>query len=379
MTMKRAIGIVALIGMLMMLTQGSTLAKSGARLVVDDDRAQCKDAAFTTLVAAIAAASPGDTILVCPGTYAGALVDKSVRLYSLAGQDRANERGGEQSNGKHDDAGGCLSQASADPNHDAVITGLVTLAANGSEVRGLTFQGASAGVAMNATASVTENCFRANATAITASASGHGSISRNRFIGQTTAAIALNRATGVKIDQNVLVGSAAISLTAASGNVIAHNSATGSAVEAILLNPGSDRNTISDNALSGGPALALLQNNGIRFDGGIGNTVDHNTVTDFGKSGIRLKSGATGNTFRDNRVDHNGLVLTSAAPAGQYGFELSVGATGNLLVGNHMHRNQNLDAWDKNGAGPNTWLRTQCTTSDPAAICASAAPDEASD
>lgn len=381
MTMKRAIGIVALIGMLMMLTQGSTLAKSGARLVVDDDRVQCKDAAFTTLVAAIAAASPGDTILVCPGTYAGALVDKSVRLYSFAGQDRANERGGEQSNGKHEDAGGCLSQASADPNHDAVITGLVTLAANGSEVRGLTFQGASAGVAMNATASVTENCFRANATAITASASGHGSISGNRFTGQTTAAIALTGATGITIDENVLVSSAAITLTAASGNVIAHNNATGSLVEAILLTPGSDRNRISDNALSGGPAaLALLQqNNGIRLDGGSGNTVDHNTVIDFGKSGIRLKLGTTGNTFRANEVDHNGLVLTAKDPAGQYGFELSVGATGNVLVGNHMHRNQNLDALDKNGTGPNTWLHSHCTTSDPAAICAGVAPDEASD
>lgn len=379
MKMKRAIGICALIGMLMMLTQGSTLAKSGARLVVDDDRVQCKDAAFTTLAAAIAVASPGDTILVCPGTYAGALVNKSVRLYARTGQDdRTHEHGGEQSNGTEEDRGGCLTQASADPNHDAVVTGLVTLAANGSEVRGLTFQGASAGVAMNATASVTDNCFRANATAVTAGASGRGSISRNRFTGQTTAAIALNRATGVKIEQNVLVGSAAISLTAASGNVIAHNSATGSAVEAILLNPGSDHNTISDNALNGGPALAHMQNNGIRFDGGIGNTVDHNTVIDFGKSGIRLKSGATGNTFRDNRVDHNGLILTSAAPAGQYGFELSIGATGNLLVGNQMHGNQNLDAWDKNGAGPNTWLRSQCTTSNPAAICL-AAPDEESD
>jgi len=361
--------------MLLVLTQGSTLAKGAARLVVDDDRAQCKDAGFTTLAAAIAAAHSGDTILVCPGTYAGAVVDKSVRLRAFAGQNRAGERSGEQKDGEDEDADGCLRRASADPNHDAIITGMVTLAANGSELRGLTLQGAAAGVAMKAMASVTENCFRANATAVAASASGTGSISRNQFTGQTKAAIALKGATGITIDQNVLVGSATIRLTGASDNVIRYNIATGSTGEAIRLDAGSNRNTISHNALSGGPAALALHNNGIRFDGlGIsGNSVDHNTVTDFGKSGIRIKAGATGNRFLDNRVDHNGLLED------ENGFELSAGATGNVFVGNHMHRNQNLDALDKNGAGVNTWLHSQCATSDPTAICAGAATDESSD
>jgi parallel beta-helix repeat protein len=38
-------------------------------LVVDNDKAQCKKADFTTIQAAVDAASPGATILVCPGTY----------------------------------------------------------------------------------------------------------------------------------------------------------------------------------------------------------------------------------------------------------------------------------------------------------------------
>src|ERR687885_1288135 len=38
-------------------------------LLVDDDKAQCKKADFTTIQAAVTAASPGTTILVCPGTY----------------------------------------------------------------------------------------------------------------------------------------------------------------------------------------------------------------------------------------------------------------------------------------------------------------------
>src|SRR5947208_10130515 len=38
-------------------------------LVVDNDKAQCKKADFTTIQAAVDAASPGATILVCAGTY----------------------------------------------------------------------------------------------------------------------------------------------------------------------------------------------------------------------------------------------------------------------------------------------------------------------
>jgi parallel beta-helix repeat protein len=38
-------------------------------LVVDNDKAQCKKADFTTIQAAVTAASPGATILVCAGTY----------------------------------------------------------------------------------------------------------------------------------------------------------------------------------------------------------------------------------------------------------------------------------------------------------------------
>ena len=38
-------------------------------LLVDDDKAQCKKADFTTIQAAVDAASPGATILVCAGTY----------------------------------------------------------------------------------------------------------------------------------------------------------------------------------------------------------------------------------------------------------------------------------------------------------------------
>jgi hypothetical protein len=41
----------------------------GGGIVVDDDRVNCPDADFTTIQAAVAAAAPGDRIVVCQGTY----------------------------------------------------------------------------------------------------------------------------------------------------------------------------------------------------------------------------------------------------------------------------------------------------------------------
>ena len=43
---------------------------SAATLTVDDDRADCPAAAFTSVQAAVDAAAPGDTVTICPGTYA---------------------------------------------------------------------------------------------------------------------------------------------------------------------------------------------------------------------------------------------------------------------------------------------------------------------
>src|SRR3954451_23164194 len=40
-----------------------------ATLTVDDDRAECPGATYTSIQAAIDAASSGDVITVCPGTY----------------------------------------------------------------------------------------------------------------------------------------------------------------------------------------------------------------------------------------------------------------------------------------------------------------------
>ena len=44
---------------------------AGERVVVDDDGADCPDATYESVEAAVAASGPGDTVAVCKGTYDG--------------------------------------------------------------------------------------------------------------------------------------------------------------------------------------------------------------------------------------------------------------------------------------------------------------------
>src|SRR4051812_15157780 len=61
-------------------------AGAAAALVVDDNHAECPNAAYTTIDAAIADATQGQTILVCPGTYAATDVTKRVNLVGYTQQ-----------------------------------------------------------------------------------------------------------------------------------------------------------------------------------------------------------------------------------------------------------------------------------------------------
>jgi hypothetical protein len=51
-------------------TAGLPAAASAATLTVDDLGDDCPSAGFTSVQAAVDAASPGDTVAICPGTYA---------------------------------------------------------------------------------------------------------------------------------------------------------------------------------------------------------------------------------------------------------------------------------------------------------------------
>src|SRR4051794_24936050 len=53
---------------------------AASTLVVDEGAGQCSNATYSDIDSAIADADPGDTILVCPGTYPAVTVDKRLTL-----------------------------------------------------------------------------------------------------------------------------------------------------------------------------------------------------------------------------------------------------------------------------------------------------------
>ncbi len=60
---------------------GAQATGTAGNILVDDDKTQCPTAEFTTIQAAINAATPGDVIRVCPGTYAEQLsITKKVSI-----------------------------------------------------------------------------------------------------------------------------------------------------------------------------------------------------------------------------------------------------------------------------------------------------------
>jgi hypothetical protein len=67
-------------------------ATQAATLTVDDDHAQCPGATFTSIQAAVTAATPGDKINVCPGTYhEQVMINKPLTIsgVDIAGQNLA--------------------------------------------------------------------------------------------------------------------------------------------------------------------------------------------------------------------------------------------------------------------------------------------------
>ena len=66
------------------LTAPAAATDDSAKLLVDDDKVQCPRAAFTSIQAAVTAASPGSTILVCPGVYPEQVrIDKPLTIIGI--------------------------------------------------------------------------------------------------------------------------------------------------------------------------------------------------------------------------------------------------------------------------------------------------------
>jgi parallel beta-helix repeat protein len=307
-------------------------AGAASILVVDDDFAQCPNAGYTDIAAAVGDATDGDTILVCPGTYVQTTIDRRLSLVgwtpALTSLNQCSDR---------------LSFPADQTTKNTIVAGFV-VDANFVSIRGFTLSDADNGVLVPGNISRTtvarnviqdnavginlngtnndadHNCIRENNGAGSASGTGLYSdqglkstlIDQNLFFGNTAAAMTLLDAAGAGSLDDVHVtknqssqDGDLISLAGATSSEVAGNTATGSSGSGIFLQAGlgsSSTLVISKNKVSDGG------DEGIFVDAGAltNSTIEKNTTTGNATYGIHVSAGNSGNTISKNKFKNIG-------------------------------------------------------------------------
>lgn len=380
-------------------------------LLVDDDGAQCPDAAFATIQGALDAAEPGVIVEVCPGVYEGdVVVEKDV---ALVGPQRGVDARGRD-----------LADA-----EEAVLTGTVFVEASGVEVIGF----------LARRDPVLGNLQAEDAMVLRAGTSGHA-IRDTRFeldpadSGTTGILVASDGLATVAIERNAFsalddgawaVGTSVDAEGAASNLRIANNTFAEAGI--YLYESGADT-TIADNVMDavatdatflsivGTNDVAVERNRvrtrdvGIRVRDADGIVIAGNEVSE-GTDCIRVLSDGTfgtvdvqvlenranacdrgivvlraeGATVRDNHVagGGDGIVLDEATwarvegnlvEANDVGLRATATSFDNALVANRARDNA-LDCRDDSTGGftagtANLWVGNEGDTSSPEGLCA---------
>ena len=320
-------------------------------ILVDDDGKQCPGA-LTTIQAAVAAASAGATILVCPGTYHGSvnIVGSSKNGIQLIAKGK--------SKGKGDD------DDEIDDEDDARDEGKVVLAGNHTQENGFYLQDVS-GVRIQG---FTVRDFGDVPSSSTVQGNGNN--------------ILLLRAHGNTISRNVLTGSdmMGIFLVSSGNNLVEHNVARdndakpyGFGCGIMLAGPGaagkalSANNVFWHNVSRGNPLAGIMIRNA-----GTGTVVSRNVLSRGGRFGLQVwnTEGALleGNVMNDNR----GLFTWPAEPQWAYGLDLERSG-GSTVRRNSAFRNGraagSFDFFWVGVVGSVSFDHNRCGTSNPGGLC----------
>jgi len=317
-------------------------------ILVDDDGEQCPGA-LTTIQAAVAAASAGTTILVCPGTYHGSvnIVGPSKNGIQLIAK------------GKGDDE---MDDEEIDDEDDARNEGKVVLAGNHTQRNGFYLQDVS-GVRIQG---------------FTVRDFGLGDFTINGFRQGNN--ILLLRAHGNTISRNVLTGSdmMGIFLVSSGSNLVEHNVARdndakpyGFGCGIMLAGPGAGKalsanNVFRHNVSRGNPFAGIMINNA-----GTGTVVSQNVLSRGGQFGLWV-SNTQGALLEGNVMNNNrGLFTNPAAPQFAKGLDLqrSGGSTvrRNIAFRNGPAAGSYDFFWD--GVGMVSFDHNRCGTSQPGGLC----------
>jgi len=285
-------------------------AAAGQPLVVDDDRAECPDAGFTSIQEAVTAAAPGDRIVVCAGTY-HEQVDVSTNDLRIQADD---------------ETGGVV--VNADGRHH----GFGILGASGVTIQGFHVEQAhEADIWLN---------------------------------GATSAAIRSNVTTAAGHDGIELV-------SASNDNVIEHNvSRDNPAANACGINlaSGSQRNVVRHNRLVNNQWGIQITGTGTAD-----NLVAYNMSLGNRGNGIRNLGNASGTIIEKNHASGNGFNPSTLTGTTNAGIRIASGSTGIVVRDNHAFENLSVDLLNQadNGA---TFAGNQCGTSSPAGLCTRGRP-----
>lgn len=381
---------------------GPAAAQASPVLTVGVASAACPTPTYPTLVAAVAAALPGSTILVCPGVYPGTVVvDKPLTL-------RGAQRGIDARAGRTNpavesviDGGGAAGIRITGPTSGVTVDGFTirnagtgTQNADGTEAfsggSGFTFTDnvitqTTYGINMSssgaAPSTVAHNRFDSNNRSGAAGGSGvfvccgPGSalaISDNLFTGHSSAAVntagdANRPSTGLRIERNQSVDDATFAVVVnATGAVLADNvvvrrpGATVDAGSAIYVGGGTTSLQVTRNVISTGSATGIRVTN-VFGTPNVGLVVSGNQV--IGRQyGVRM-SGQRSGTVRDNAI------ATSTA----VGILLDADNAGVTVAGNRLGQNpldcQDLSTGTRTAGTANTWTGNVALRSTPRGIC----------
>ena len=424
----RARGLLALLASLgAALAVAGTAAADGGKLVVDDDKAQCPNAQFTTIQAAVTAAQPGDEIRVCAGTYTATTVDKSLKLRGATevGKDRR-----------------CLDRTTGEnPATDAIVNGAAgapgfRVVANDVRIRGFTVQNATndAGISLSKAHSgydvrenliqentfgvylnssgekrsrVERNCFRDNNRPGSAAGNGvysdqgvkRAEVEKNVFTGHENAAMIFvgprDTQSGLKLNRNLLTDDGPVILAKVTRSEVSHNVSLKSKGSGIFFGGDVSHVRVKENVLRDGAFTGINLRTDSASYGTTGpntdNVIEGNRVSGFGDAGIRLREGATKNVVRGNRLASNGtgadgdgislenadnnLVRGNRSEANRRdGLRADAASSGNRIERNRMTGNREHDCHDDStGTGTagtaNVWRGNRGATENRRGLC----------
>jgi hypothetical protein len=401
--MKRTMLVAACVAMATAFPAAPGQAAATVR-VVDDNGAQCPGAAFTTIQSAIDAASPGDTIKVCAGTYNEVVtVNKAnLRLVGPAAAPLGTS---------------CRNAGTPNPSRQAIIqstggSGTVRLQENGIRFSGFTVQNntSSYGIVTSAAHSghqirqnliqdnvfglyfnasgarlseVEQNCIRRNNAPGSASGNGiysdaglrNADIEGNTFTGNLNSgvlldAVAAGGVTNIRVNTNTSLADRAFAFIFKSTNVAVRGNTIRDNVDApgIFLGDSNTNTQIVSNTIQRG--FLGVRANAFGLSPNVNVTISGNVITGSESTTVGHGISVAANSLTNSDISRN-LVTGNAGD----GIRIDAGGNGgNRLVSNIALRNGMRDCRDStSGSGTdgtaNRWILNIGPNATPPGIC----------